>query len=54
MKYVITANVDLFMNVEAPNKTEAKNRFLSNVEEIKNIANVDVNELTIVKEKSEK
>lgn len=54
MKYVIKASVDLFMNIEAPNEIEARNICLVNLEDIKKVAEFDVNVMTIIKEKGEK
>jgi len=46
-KFKVNANVDLYFDVRAENKTEAKNNALKVFDDIKRYAQLDVNSLNI-------
>ena len=52
--YRIKLNADVFITVEANNKTDAKNIVLAKLEEIRKIAEIDVMSMDITAVKNDK
>lgn len=51
-KYSIKINADIFMQINANNKDDARNKMLEKLTEMEKIADIDVQELNIKNDKS--